>query len=322
MSGKTVLLVSPRGFCAGVARAVEAVEHTLRIFGAPIYVKHEIVHNKHVVADLAHMGALTVETLADVPSDSVVVFSAHGSPRAHYDEARAKNLTLIDATCPLVMKVHLELSRYLKDGYRVLYIGHRGHIEGVGVLGEAPGVDIPIIETVADVEQLHIGNPEKLVYLTQTTLSTDETAAIITALRAKYPHIIAPPLQDICFATTNRQEAVKLLAERSELVLIFGSQNSSNSRRLMETVHTVGVEAYLIDDIAMIDQKWFFGKKIIGISAGASAPERVVEEAVMFFRDRGYAVEDVMALEESVRFSAPPELMRFQLSKTSQESQE
>ncbi len=322
MSGKTVLLVSPRGFCAGVARAVEAVEHTLRIFGAPIYVKHEIVHNKHVVADLAHMGALTVETLADVPSDSVVVFSAHGSPRAHYDEARAKNLTLIDATCPLVMKVHLELSRYLKDGFRVLYIGHRGHIEGVGVLGEAPGVDIPIIETVADVEQLHIGNPEKLVYLTQTTLSTDETAAIITALRAKYPHIIAPPLQDICFATTNRQEAVKLLAERSELVLIFGSQNSSNSRRLMETVHTVGVEAYLIDDISMIDQKWFFGKKIIGISAGASAPERVVEEAVMFFRDRGYAVEDVMALEESVRFSAPPELMRFQLSKTSQESQE
>lgn len=322
MSGKTVLLVSPRGFCAGVARAVEAVEHTLRIFGAPIYVKHEIVHNKHVVADLAHMGALTVETLADVPSDSVVVFSAHGSPRAHYDEARAKNLTLIDATCPLVMKVHLELSRYLKDGFRVLYIGHRGHIEGVGVLGEAPGVDIPIIETVADVEQLHIGNPEKLVYLTQTTLSTDETAAIITALRVKYPHIIAPPLQDICFATTNRQEAVKLLAERSELVLIFGSQNSSNSRRLMETVHTVGVEAYLIDDISMIDQKWFFGKKIIGISAGASAPERVVEEAVMFFRDRGYAVEDVMALEESVRFSAPPELMRFQLSKTSQESQE
>ncbi|MDQ5976588.1 MAG: 4-hydroxy-3-methylbut-2-enyl diphosphate reductase [Patescibacteria group bacterium] len=315
MKQKKILLASPRGFCAGVARAVAAVEETLRICGTPVYVKHEIVHNRHVVADLERKGAITIEALAEVPEGSVVVFSAHGSPRAHYEEARERRVTLIDATCPLVTKVHLELLRYLREGYQVLYIGHRGHIEGVGVLGEAPDSLIPVIETVADIDRLAIGNPEKLVYLTQTTLSIDETSDIIAALKERYPQIIAPPLQDICFATTNRQTAVKALAERSEAVLIFGSQNSSNSRRLMETARAAGVESYLVDDISMVEETWLSGKGTIGISAGASAPERVISEAVEFFRQRGYSIEDFQALEENMRFTPPPELVQLRAPK-------
>lgn len=312
MGQRKILLASPRGFCAGVARAVSAVEETLRICGAPVYVKHEIVHNKHVVADLERKGAITIETLTEVPEGSVVVFSAHGSPRAHYEEAKSRRITLIDATCPLVTKVHLELLRYLKDGYQVLYIGHHGHIEGAGVLGEAPEVHIPIIETIFDVDRLAIGNPEKLVYLTQTTLSIDETGAVIEALMRKYPQIIAPPLQDICFATTNRQAAVKALAEQARLVIIFGSQNSSNSRRLMETAQMAGAESYLVDDVSMVDESWFFQSEVIGISAGASAPERVISEAVEFFRGRGYMIENFEVLEENMRFTPPLELLRMQ----------
>ena len=315
MEQKRILLASPRGFCAGVARAVAAVEETLRMCGAPVYVKHEIVHNRHVVADLERKGAITIEMLSEAPEGSAVVFSAHGSPRAHYEEARERKVTLIDATCPLVTKVHLELLRYLKEGYRVLYIGHRGHIEGTGVLGEAPDEEIPIIETVSDVDRLDLGNPEKLVYLTQTTLSIDETADIIAALKGKYPQISAPPLQDICFATTNRQIAVKALARQVELVLIFGSQNSSNSRRLMETVRAAGTESYLVDDISMIDEAWLSGKQAIGISAGASAPERVISDAVDFFRQRDYAVEDFEAMEENMRFTPPPELLNMRAPK-------
>ena len=311
MMGKKVWLASPRGFCAGVARAVKTVEEVLEIFGAPVYVKHEIVHNKHVVEALQKKGAITVEDIALVPEGSVVVFSAHGSPREHYAQARVRNLTLIDATCPLVTKVHLELLRYLKEGYRVIYIGHRGHIEGVGVLGEAPGVEIPIVETVEDVERLDIGQPDKVVYLTQTTLSVDETRGVIEVLTQKYPNIIAPPLQDICFATTNRQAAVKVLAERSELVLIFGSQNSSNSKRLMETARAAGAKAYLIDDISMLQDHWFEKVTTIGISAGASAPEHVVVKATEYFRSHGYTVEDLIALEEHMRFAPPLELMQL-----------
>lgn len=308
---KKILLASPRGFCAGVARAVTAVEETLEICGAPVYVKHEIVHNKHVVADLEAKGALTIETLAEAPRGAVVVFSAHGSPRAHYEEAKARGITLIDATCPLVTKVHLELLRYLKEGYQVLYIGHHGHIEGIGVLGEAPGVDIPIVATVLDVAHLSIGNPEKLVYLTQTTLSIDETQEVIDALKKRYPQIIAPPLQDICFATTNRQTAVKALAQQAELVIIFGSQNSSNSKRLMETAQTAGAASHLVDDVSMIDEAWLSDKQVIGISAGASAPEHVVLEAVEFFRKREYLIEDLNVLEENMRFTAPLELLQM-----------
>lgn len=311
MEQKKILLASPRGFCAGVARAVTAVEETLRICGAPIYVKHEIVHNKHVVTDLEAKGAITIETLAEVPEGGTVVFSAHGSPRAHYEEARERKITLVDATCPLVTKVHLELLRYLKDGYQVLYIGHRGHIEGIGVLGEAPDVHIPIIENIFDVDQLAIGNPEKLVYLTQTTLSVDDTTGIIEALKKKYPHITAPPLQDICFATTNRQAVVKELADRSELVIIFGSQNSSNSKRLMETAKIAGVESYLVDDISMIDEAWLLGKQTISVSAGASAPERVVSSAIEFFQKRHFCVEEFQPLEENMRFTQPLELLQL-----------
>jgi 4-hydroxy-3-methylbut-2-en-1-yl diphosphate reductase len=313
---KRILLASPRGFCAGVARAVAAVEETLQICGSPVYVKHEIVHNKHVVAGLEQKGAITIENLTEAPEGSVVVFSAHGSPRVHYEEARKRKITLIDATCPLVTKVHLELLRYIREGYQVLYIGHQGHIEGIGVLGEAPDKNIPIIETIFDVDQLSIGNPEKLVYLTQTTLSIDETNVVTEALKRKYPQIIAPPLQDICFATTNRQAAVKALAEQVEIVIIFGSQNSSNSKRLMETARMSGVESYLVDDISMIDEAWLFEKKTIGISAGASAPENVISEAIAFFRQRDYQIKNFHVLEENMQFTAPLELLKMRTQKS------
>lgn len=308
---RKVLLASPRGFCAGVARAVKAVEDTLEIFGAPVYVKHEIVHNKHVVEALEKKGAITIEELSEAPDGSVVVFSAHGSPVAHYTEARARGMRLIDATCPLVTKVHLEVQRFLKDGYSIVYIGHQGHIEGVGVLGEAPDVTIPIVETVADVEKLDIGSPEKLVYLTQTTLSIDDTKKVIEALQKRYPQIVAPPLEDICFATTNRQTAVKALAKECDLVLIVGSQSSSNSTRLMETANALGTRSYLIDDVKDIDVSWFEGVEVVGMSAGASAPEHLVQGVVAFITSQGATVEDFVVKPETMKFAEPLELMKI-----------
>ncbi|MEK9151487.1 MAG: 4-hydroxy-3-methylbut-2-enyl diphosphate reductase [Patescibacteria group bacterium] len=314
VSVKKILLATPRGFCAGVARAVRAVEDTLEIFGAPVYVKHEIVHNTYVVAELEAKGAITIESLADAPDGSVVVFSAHGSPPEHYAEAKRRNMRLIDATCPLVTKVHLEVLRFLKDGYQIIYIGHKGHVEGIGVLGESGETVIPLVETVADVEALDIGDPEKLVYLTQTTLSVDDTAAVIVALQKKYPQIVAPPLSDICFATTNRQEAVKALSEVSDLILIFGSRTSSNSTRLMETARAQGTTAYLIDDISRLDERWLADVKTIGISAGASVPEKLVQAAVKHFTSLGAAVEDFVVKEESMHFAEPLELMQIRRS--------
>lgn len=311
MGIQKVLLASPRGFCAGVARAVKAVEDTLALFGSPVYVKHEIVHNRHVVSRLAERGAMTIESLADVPEGAVVVFSAHGSPPAHYEEAKRRNLTLIDATCPLVTKVHLEVLRYRKEGYAIVYIGHKGHIEGVGVRAEARGAEIPIVETVADVAALDIGNPEKLVYLTQTTLSVDETREVITALKEKYPHITAPPIEDICYATTNRQEAVKALAREADLVLIVGSKNSSNSKRLMETARAQGVPAYLVDDVSELDVRWLEGVATVGVSAGASAPKERVQEIIAFFVERGAISEEFMVKPETMKFSEPIELMKL-----------
>lgn len=308
---KKVLLATPRGFCAGVSRAVKAVEDTLEIFGAPVYVKHEIVHNKHVVADLSAKGIITIESLSEVPEGAVVVFSAHGSIRDHYREAQNRHIRLIDATCPLVTKVHLEVGRFLKEQYQIIYIGHHGHIEGLGVLSEAEAGFIPLVETVEDVENLNIGSPEKLVYLTQTTLSLDDTAVVIQALREKYPQIIAPPLSDICFATTNRQEAVKALAKASDLVLILGSKNSSNSTRLMETARKEGVEAYLIDDVSELDTEWLIDKETIGISAGASAPEKLVVGVAEYFRGQGVAVEDFVVGAENMHFAEPLELMQM-----------
>ncbi len=313
---KKVLLASPRGFCAGVARAVKAVEDTLQIFGAPVYVKHEIVHNKHVVASLEEKGAITIEELGEAPDGSVVVFSAHGSPLSHYVEAKARNMRLIDATCPLVTKVHLEVQRFLKDGYSIVYIGHRGHIEGVGVLGEAPDVFIPVIETVEDVAMLEIGNPEKLVYLTQTTLSIDDTKQVIEALQKKYPQIVAPPLEDICFATTNRQEAVKALAKECDLVLIVGSRSSSNSTRLMETANACGTVSYLVDDVRDMNTQWFGNVEVVGISAGASAPEHLVQEIVAHITAHGATAEDFIVKPETMKFAEPLELMKIRAERS------
>lgn len=308
---KKVLLASPRGFCAGVARAVKAVEDTLTLFGAPVYVKHEIVHNKHVVSDLEQKGAVTIEDLSEAPDGAVVVFSAHGSPPAHYEEAKQRGMRLIDATCPLVTKVHLEVQRFLKDGYAIVYIGHKGHIEGIGVRAEAIGQAIPIVETREDVTRLDIGNPEKLVYLTQTTLSIDDTRGVIEALKEKYPQIIAPPLEDICYATTNRQGAVKALAQASGLVLILGSKTSSNSTRLMETARAQGTVAHLIDDVSHIDLAWLSGVETVGVSAGASAPERLVQEVVEYFVSRGATLENFLVKDERMTFAEPLELMKL-----------
>ena len=308
---KKLLLATPRGFCAGVTRAVKAVLDTLQIFGAPVYVKHEIVHNKHVVEDLESKGIITIESLGEAPEGVVVVFSAHGSIPEHYREAQKRHIRLIDATCPLVTKVHLEVGRFLKEGYKIVYIGHRGHIEGLGVLGEATSESIPLVETTEDVSKLEIGNPEKLVYLTQTTLSIDDTAVVIKALKKKYPQIIAPPLSDICFATTNRQEAVKALAKASDLVLVLGSKNSSNSTRLMETARMEGTEAYLIDDVTEIDSLWLEQKETVGVSAGASAPEKLVQGVVEYFKSQGVIAKDFIVGSESIQFAEPLELMQL-----------
>ena len=315
---KKVLLASPRGFCAGVARAVKAVEDTLEIFGAPVYVKHEIVHNKHVVAAIEKKGAITIEELREAPEGAVVVFSAHGSPPEHYKEAKARGMHLIDATCPLVTKVHLEVVRYVREGYHIIYIGHRGHIEGVGVLAEAAGQDIPLIETVTDVEKLEIGQPEKLIYLTQTTLSLDDTRAVIEALQKKYPQIIAPPMEDICYATTNRQEAVKALAKVCDVVLVVGSRSSSNSMRLVETVKALGTNAYLVDDVSALDEAWFEGVATVGMSAGASAPENLVQDIVSHFTTQGAVAEEFVVKPETMKFAEPLELMKIRANIKSQ----
>lgn len=311
MHVEKVLIAVPHGFCAGVARAVKTVEDTLELLSAPVYVKHEIVHNRHVVDALHKKGAITVETLDDVPPGSVVVFSAHGSPRAHYEAARARKLRLVDATCPLVTKVHLEVLRFLKEGYQIIYIGHRGHIEGVGVLGEAPGAAIPLIETVADVAALAVPPSEKMVYLTQTTLSVTETAEVIAALRKKYPSIIAPPLEDICYATTNRQEAVRALAKVVPVIMVVGSATSSNSNRLREAAEQAGARAHLIDDAAGIDPDWFEGISMVGVTAGASAPEDRIQEVIRFFSDQGAVTERFAVKEEKMFFAEPVELMQL-----------
>lgn len=306
-----VVLASPRGFCAGVTRAVKAVEDALAIFGAPVYVKHEIVHNQSVVERLSKLGAITVEELHEVPEGSVVVFSAHGSPQVHYAEARSRKLRLIDATCPLVTKVHLEFQRYIKDGYQIIYIGHVGHPEGIGVLGEVPEASVPLIETLADVEALTLPTTEKMIYLTQTTLSIDDTREVIAALKAKYPTIIAPPLEDICYATTNRQEAVKVLAKAVDLVLVVGSKASSNSNRLVETAKLMGTNASLIDGPDQIHPMWLEGVTRVGITAGASAPEDVVQAVVKYFTDLGATSRELTVKPETMKFAEPIELMQI-----------
>jgi 4-hydroxy-3-methylbut-2-enyl diphosphate reductase len=300
-----ILLAQPRGFCAGVDRAIEIVERALQQFGAPIYVRHEIVHNAYVVEDLRSKGAIFIEELDDVPAGNTLVFSAHGVSRAVRAEAAARGLTIFDATCPLVTKVHVEVAKMRKQGCEVVMIGHDGHPEVEGTMGQADA-GMHLVETVADVAGLQVGNPDQLAYVSQTTLSVDDTAAVIAALKAKYPNIIEPKKGDICYATTNRQEAVKFMAPQVELVIVVGSPNSSNSNRLREVAEKMGTPAHMIDNASQIDPQWLVGKLRIGVTAGASAPEVLVQAVIDHLKELGArSVRTLEGVEEHVTFPLP-----------------
>jgi 4-hydroxy-3-methylbut-2-en-1-yl diphosphate reductase len=301
-----LLLAAPRGYCAGVDRAVQTVERALELHGPPVYVRKEIVHNKHVVEELAARGAIFVDELSDaVPEGAVTVFSAHGvSPAVHADAAE-RGLRTIDATCPLVTKVHREAVKFAGDGYTIVLVGHAGHEEVEGTMGEVPG-SIVLVESEADVDALEVDDPSRIAYLTQTTLSVDETAAIVARLREKFPAITGPRTDDICYATTNRQLAVKQMAEQCDLVLVLGSTNSSNSNRLVDVARDCGAESYLIDNETEVREEWLEGARVVGISSGASAPEELVSRLVDFFRARGTEdVSEFEVLREDVRFMLP-----------------
>lgn len=300
-----VLLAAPRGYCAGVDRAVQTVEHALDLHGAPVYVRKEIVHNKHVVQELTKRGAIFVEEESEVPEGELVVFSAHGVAPAVHHNAALRHLRTIDATCPLVTKVHVEARKFAAAGYTIILIGHDGHEEVEGTTGEAPD-SIILVETAADVDALEIEDPDRVAFITQTTLSLDETADIIARLREKFPNIASPKVDDICYATTNRQLAVKQLARECDLVLVIGSKNSSNSNRLVDVTRELGTESYLIDKAAEVDEAWLEGVETVGITSGASAPEELVTELVEFFRERGAGeISEVRATDEDVRFMLP-----------------
>jgi 4-hydroxy-3-methylbut-2-enyl diphosphate reductase len=305
---KWVLLAAPRGYCAGVDRAVQTVERALDRYGAPVYVRKEIVHNKHVVQELSKRGAIFVEEETEVPEGQMVVFSAHGVAPAVHDNAAARRLRTIDATCPLVTKVHVEARRFAADGYTIVLIGHEGHEEVEGTTGEAPG-SIVLVQTAEEVEALEVHDPERVAFITQTTLSVDETAAIIAALRARFPAIVSPKSDDICYATTNRQIAVKQLARECELVLVIGSTNSSNSNRLVEVAREHSADSHLIDNHTQVREEWLEGVETVGITSGASAPEELVESLVDYFRERGAQdVSELRTVHEDVRFMLPKEI--------------
>ena len=304
-----LLLAAPRGYCAGVDRAVQTVERALELHGAPVYVRKEIVHNKHVVETLRERGAIFVDELEDaIPEGAITVFSAHGvSPAVHADAERRKLVT-IDATCPLVTKVHREALKFAAEGYTIILIGHAGHEEVEGTMGEAPD-HIVLVETEADVDTLVVEDERKLAYISQTTLSVDETRTIIARLRERFPHITGPRTDDICYATTNRQAAVRQMAEHCDLVLVIGSKNSSNSNRLVDVARDHGAASYLIDGADQVQEAWLEGARVVGISSGASAPEELVENLVAFFRDRGTTdVEEFEVLREDVRFMLPKQI--------------
>jgi 4-hydroxy-3-methylbut-2-enyl diphosphate reductase len=306
MPVEKLLLAAPRGYCAGVDRAVQTVERALELYGAPVYVRKEIVHNKHVVAQLRERGAVFVDELDDtIPEGAVTVFSAHGvSPAVHADAER-RSLRTIDATCPLVTKVHREAVKFAGDGYTIVLIGHAGHEEVEGTMGEAPE-HIVLVETEADVDALQVEDPDRVAYISQTTLSVDETRSIIARLREKFPGITGPRTDDICYATTNRQAAVKQMAAECDLVLVIGSSNSSNSQRLVDVARDYGADAHLIDNETQVRDEWLDGARVVGISSGASAPEELVKRLVDYFRARG--TEDVSEFEvmrEDVRFMLP-----------------
>ncbi|MFL5858669.1 MAG: 4-hydroxy-3-methylbut-2-enyl diphosphate reductase [Solirubrobacteraceae bacterium] len=300
-----ILLASPRGYCAGVDRAVQTVERALELYGAPVYVRKEIVHNKHVVSQLRDRGAVFVEDEQDVPEGAVTVFSAHGvSPSVHAN-ASSRGLRTIDATCPLVTKVHKEAIKFAGEGYTIVLVGHAGHEEVEGTMGEAPD-HIVLVETEEDVDRLQVEDSEKVAYISQTTLSVDETRAIIGRLRERFPGAVGPRTDDICYATTNRQMAVKQLAAQCDLVLVIGSRNSSNSQRLVDVTREHGTEAHLIDHEGQVAEHWLEGKRVVGITSGASAPEELVQRLVGFFRGRGAPeVAELEVVSEDVRFMLP-----------------
>lgn len=305
-----VLLASPRGYCAGVERAVETVERALEHYGAPVYVRKQIVHNIHVVRDLEARGAIFVDQETEVPAGATVVYSAHGvAPSVHENSARLGH-DVIDATCPLVTKVHVQARRYAAAGYHVVLIGHAGHEEVEGTMGEAPESTV-LVESVADAETLELSADAKVAYVTQTTLSVDETADVIAALRGRFPHIHAPKKEDICYATSNRQWAVKEMLPEIDLLLVIGSRNSSNSNRLVEVARAAGVPSHLIDDETEIDADWLNGVRTVGVTSGASAPERLVERVCDWFRERGVdRIEAFRMIDEDVTFKLPVELRR------------
>jgi len=303
----TLYLSQPRGFCAGVVRAIEIVEMAIAKWGAPVYVRHEIVHNKHVVDGLRAKGAIFVEELDECPDDRPVVFSAHGVPKSVPSEAQRRNLIYVDATCPLVSKVHVEAERHFQNGMQIVMIGHSGHPETVGTMGQLPAGEVILVETVDDVGRIAPRDPDRLAYITQTTLSVDDTAEIVSALIARFPAIVGPHKKDICYATTNRQEAVKAMAGKIEALLVVGAPNSSNSRRLVEVGRAQGCGyAMLVQTAADIDWRALDGASSIGLTAGASAPEVLVQEVIAAFRDRyDVVIERVVTAEENVSFKVP-----------------
>src|SRR3954463_14557919 len=300
-----LLLAAPRGYCAGVDRAVQTVERALDLYGAPVYVRKEIVHNKHVVEQLRERGAVFVDQETEVPEGETVVFSAHGVAPSVHRNAEGRALRTIDATCPLVTKVHVEARKFAEQGYTIVLVGHAGHEEVEGTMGEAPE-SIVLIETEADVDELEVADPDRVAYISQTTLSVDETGAIIARLRERFPAITGPRTDDICYATTNRQAAVKQMAARCDLVLVIGSRNSSNSNRLVDVARAAGAQAHLIDNETQVDETWLEGVGVVGISSGASAPELLVRRLVEFFCARGTQdISEFHLMREDVRFMLP-----------------
>ncbi len=309
MALKRILLAKPRGFCAGVVRAVDIVERVLELVPPPIYVYHEIVHNKYVVESLSKRQVIFVNSLAEVPEGEVCIYSAHGVSPQMRELAKKKRLRVVDATCPLVTKVHLEALRYIRDGYSIILIGHAGHEEVEGTMGEAPMV---LVSSVADVENLEVSNPDKVAYLTQTTLSLDDMAEILKALRKRFPNLIGPSKDDICYATQNRQNAIKQIASQVDLVLVVGSQNSSNSQRLREVALAAGKPAYLINNAAEINEAWLKGVESVGVTAGASAPEEFVLGVMEYLKEAGATVVDESnAEDEAVHFSIPTQMFEL-----------
>ena len=301
-----VLLANPRGFCAGVDRAIAIVERALQQFGAPIYVRHEVVHNKFVVEDLKQKGAIFIEDLDEVPTGSTLIFSAHGVSQAVRQEAEARGLKVFDATCPLVTKVHVEVRKMRESGYEIVMIGHKGHPEVEGTMGQADGGGMYLVETLEDVAKLQVSNAEKLAYVTQTTLSVDDAAAVVNALKQKYPAIVGPKKDDICYATQNRQDAVKKLSSEAEVVIVVGSPNSSNSNRLREVAENLGRKSYMVDNADQLQQAWFDGARHVGVTAGASAPDVLVRQVIARIQSFGAeTVEELQGVEENVVFSLP-----------------